>query len=70
MLEFRAGRMSLEGKRVVPDTRKGLIRIVRVGPNLGMEFHGSGNSEIFMSCLHITFSFELKLTSSASVLLG
>ncbi|XP_039064199.1 26S proteasome regulatory subunit RPN13-like [Hibiscus syriacus] len=29
LLEFRAGKMSLEGKRVVPDTRKGLIRIAR-----------------------------------------
>ncbi|KAK4754894.1 hypothetical protein SAY87_008651 [Trapa incisa] len=29
MLEFRAGKMNLEGKRVVPDTRKGLIRIER-----------------------------------------
>jgi len=30
MLEFRAGKMFLEGKKVVPDTRKGLVRIVRV----------------------------------------
>lgn len=30
MLEFRAGKMNLEGKRVVPDTRKGLVRIARV----------------------------------------
>ncbi|KAF5742927.1 26S proteasome regulatory subunit RPN13-like isoform X5 [Tripterygium wilfordii] len=29
MLEFRAGKMVLEGKRVVPDTRKGLFRIGR-----------------------------------------
>ncbi|KAJ7969458.1 Regulatory particle non-ATPase 13 [Quillaja saponaria] len=29
MLEFRAGKMFLEGKKVVPDTRKGLIRIAR-----------------------------------------
>ncbi|CAI0553265.1 unnamed protein product [Linum tenue] len=29
MLEFRAGKMHLEGKRVVPDTRKGLVRIDR-----------------------------------------
>ncbi|KAG8484973.1 hypothetical protein CXB51_021768 [Gossypium anomalum] len=29
LLEFRAGKMMLEGKRVVPDTRKGLIRIAR-----------------------------------------
>uniref|UniRef100_M8C9I1 Proteasomal ubiquitin receptor ADRM1 n=1 Tax=Aegilops tauschii TaxID=37682 RepID=M8C9I1_AEGTA len=27
MCEFRAGKMSLEGTRVVPDTRKGLVRI-------------------------------------------
>lgn len=30
MLEFRAGKMLLEGKRVVPDARKGLVRIARV----------------------------------------
>ncbi|KAM5553524.1 26S proteasome regulatory subunit RPN13 [Rosa sericea] len=29
MLEFRAGKMAFEGKRVVPDTRKGLVRIAR-----------------------------------------
>ncbi|CAI0628060.1 unnamed protein product [Linum tenue] len=29
MLEFRAGKMHLEGKKVVPDTRKGLVRIDR-----------------------------------------
>ncbi|KAK9002497.1 hypothetical protein V6N11_025171 [Hibiscus sabdariffa] len=29
LLEFRAGKMLLEGKRVVPDARKGLIRITR-----------------------------------------
>lgn len=29
MLEFRAGKMLLEGKRVVPDARKGLVRIAR-----------------------------------------
>ncbi|XP_008806959.1 26S proteasome regulatory subunit RPN13-like isoform X1 [Phoenix dactylifera] len=29
MLEFRAGKMFLEGTRVVPDTRKGLVRIGR-----------------------------------------
>lgn len=29
MLEFRAGKMTLEGTRVVPDTRKGLVRIGR-----------------------------------------
>lgn len=30
MLEFRAGKMFLDGTRVVPDTRKGLVRIGRV----------------------------------------
>jgi len=30
MLEFRAGKMFLEGKKVVPDARKGLVRIARV----------------------------------------
>ncbi|XP_028760050.1 26S proteasome regulatory subunit RPN13 [Neltuma alba] len=29
MLEFRAGKMFLEGKKVCPDTRKGLIRIAK-----------------------------------------
>jgi len=29
MLEFRAGMMSLEGTRVVPDFRKGLVRVAR-----------------------------------------
>ncbi|TXG61161.1 hypothetical protein EZV62_012524 [Acer yangbiense] len=29
MLEFRAGKMRFEGKRVVPDTRKGLVHIAR-----------------------------------------
>eukprot|EP01018_Ginkgo_biloba_P026733 Gb_34330 [translate_table: standard] len=29
MLEFRAGKMVLEGTRVVPDTRKGLVRVAR-----------------------------------------
>ncbi|XVE79911.1 hypothetical protein DITRI_Ditri14bG0095400 [Diplodiscus trichospermus] len=29
LLQFRAGKMLLEGKRVIPDTRKGLIRIAR-----------------------------------------
>lgn len=30
MCEFRAGKMSREGTRVVPDTRKGLVRVGRV----------------------------------------
>ncbi|KAK6941215.1 RPN13, DEUBAD domain [Dillenia turbinata] len=29
LLEFRAGKMNLEGTRVVPDTRKGLVRIAK-----------------------------------------
>ncbi|KAE9614041.1 putative 26S proteasome complex ubiquitin receptor, subunit Rpn13 [Lupinus albus] len=29
MLEFRAGKMNFEGKTVVPDSRKGLVRIAR-----------------------------------------
>ncbi|OMO53228.1 26S proteasome complex ubiquitin receptor, subunit Rpn13 [Corchorus capsularis] len=29
LLEFRAGKMLLEGKRVLPDSRKGLVRIAR-----------------------------------------
>ncbi|GAB2222911.1 hypothetical protein Drorol1_Dr00017042 [Drosera rotundifolia] len=28
-LQFRAGKMLLEGKRVIPDTRKGLVRVVK-----------------------------------------
>ncbi|KAK8472794.1 hypothetical protein PHAVU_002G302400 [Phaseolus vulgaris] len=34
MLEFRAGKMFLEGKKVVPDTRKGLVRIARAEEGL------------------------------------
>lgn len=30
LLEFRAGKMVFEGRRVTPDTRKGLVRIARV----------------------------------------
>lgn len=30
MLEFRAGKMNFDGKKVVPDPRKGLVRIARV----------------------------------------
>ncbi|CAN8246926.1 unnamed protein product [Cochlearia groenlandica] len=29
MLEFRAGKMSLQGTRVVPDSRKGLVRVAK-----------------------------------------
>ncbi|XP_031504192.1 26S proteasome regulatory subunit RPN13 [Nymphaea colorata] len=29
LLEFRAGKMFLEGKRVIPDTRKGLVRLIK-----------------------------------------
>jgi 26S proteasome regulatory subunit N13 len=29
MLEFQDGMMSLEGTQVVPDTRKGLVRVAR-----------------------------------------
>ncbi|OMO81833.1 26S proteasome complex ubiquitin receptor, subunit Rpn13 [Corchorus olitorius] len=29
LLEFRAGKLLLEGKRVLPDSRKGLVRIAR-----------------------------------------
>lgn len=32
LLEFRAGKMLMDGNRVIPDTRKGLIRIGRVWP--------------------------------------
>lgn len=37
MLEFRAGKMVFEGKKVAPDTRKGLVRIAKV-------FHYSNSS--------------------------
>jgi hypothetical protein len=30
MLEFRAGKMVFDGKKFVPDSRKGLVRIGRV----------------------------------------
>ncbi|PON41113.1 26S proteasome complex ubiquitin receptor, subunit Rpn [Parasponia andersonii] len=33
-VEFRAGKMHFEGKKVVPDTRKGLVRIARGGEGL------------------------------------
>ncbi|GAY37320.1 hypothetical protein CUMW_028160 [Citrus unshiu] len=29
LLEFRAGKMTFDGKKVVPDSRKGLVRIAR-----------------------------------------
>lgn len=29
-MEFRAGKMIIEGKKVIPDSRKGLVRIGRV----------------------------------------
>lgn len=29
-MEFRAGKMLMEGKKVIPDSRKGLVRIGRV----------------------------------------
>lgn len=29
-MEFRAGKMIMEGKRVVPDPRKGLVRMGKV----------------------------------------
>ncbi|XP_062115363.1 26S proteasome regulatory subunit RPN13 [Humulus lupulus] len=34
LVEFRAGKMNFEGTRVVPDTRKGLVRIARGGEGL------------------------------------
>lgn len=30
LLEFRAGKMLMDGTRVLPDSRKGLVRIGRV----------------------------------------
>ena len=40
-MEFRAGKMSLNGTRVVPDARKGLIRIGKVSVNRFLH-HGAG----------------------------
>ncbi|XP_047324024.1 26S proteasome regulatory subunit RPN13 isoform X2 [Impatiens glandulifera] len=37
LLEFRAGKMTMKGKQVVPDSRKGLIRIGRVSRIKGEE---------------------------------
>jgi len=34
MLEFRAGKMVFDGKKVVPDLRKGLVRVGRVNCTL------------------------------------
>ncbi|XP_073281603.1 26S proteasome regulatory subunit RPN13-like, partial [Primulina huaijiensis] len=34
LLEFRAGKMLMDGNRVIPDTRKGLTRIGRGGEGL------------------------------------
>ncbi|KAM6570639.1 hypothetical protein CsatB_018624 [Cannabis sativa] len=34
LVEFRAGKMNFEGTKVVPDTRKGLVRITRGGEGL------------------------------------
>ncbi|KAG2410906.1 26S proteasome regulatory subunit [Vigna angularis] len=45
MLEFRAGKMFLEGKRVVPDTRKGLVRIVRINQTSGRVYILKFNSD-------------------------
>ncbi|KAL3567160.1 hypothetical protein D5086_032575, partial [Populus alba] len=35
VLEFRAGKMVFFGKKVVPDSQKGLVRIGRVNQALG-----------------------------------
>ncbi|KAL3567142.1 hypothetical protein D5086_032557, partial [Populus alba] len=35
VLEFRAGKMVFYGKKVVPDSQKGLVRIGRVNQALG-----------------------------------
>lgn len=54
MLEFRAGKMFHEGTRVVPDTRKGLVRIGRVGLNL-------------MKFMPLMIFFQISLVISQSV---
>lgn len=38
MVEFRAGKMNIEGTRVTPDTRKGLVRIGKVCLALEVNF--------------------------------
>ncbi|XP_020974705.1 26S proteasome regulatory subunit RPN13 isoform X5 [Arachis ipaensis] len=51
MLEFRAGKMLFEGKRVVPDARKGLVRIARVNQASGriyiLKFNGDDRKFFF-----------------------
>jgi 26S proteasome regulatory subunit N13 len=59
MLEFRAGKMFLEGTRVVADTRRGLVRIGRVStkqiyPFLFLDFFYL----LFSSCDIILFHFQ------------
>ncbi|XP_011019958.1 PREDICTED: 26S proteasome regulatory subunit RPN13 isoform X2 [Populus euphratica] len=39
MLEFRAGKMVFDGKKVVPDSRKGLVRVGRVNCTLFFVLH-------------------------------
>jgi hypothetical protein len=39
MLEFRAGKMVFDGKKVVPDLRKGLVRVGRVNCTLFFVLH-------------------------------
>jgi hypothetical protein len=33
LFEFRAGKMTKTGTRVTPDPRKGLVRLLKVGPS-------------------------------------
>lgn len=47
MLEFRAGRMNREGTRVVPDSRKGLVRIGRVCTMLKLAILSTTSFEIW-----------------------
>lgn len=39
LLEFKAGKMSYDGKVLKPDSRKGSIRILRVGANTVSMLH-------------------------------
>ncbi|KAG0475589.1 hypothetical protein HPP92_015275 [Vanilla planifolia] len=45
MLEFRAGKMFLDGTRVIPDTRKGLVQIGRVAQSSGRVYILKFNSD-------------------------
>ena len=51
MMEFRAGKMVFDGKKVVPDLRKGLVRIGRVNCT------SSSSSSSSLLVLHIVRAY-------------